>query len=129
MKVIFTSRKFWAACAGVILVVLTAFFPNFPQIDNQITDLVYIICAYILGTSLEGNFQDAGQKLQMLLHSRKLWASLAGVLAITLRAMLPDFPLDETQVTALILTIAAYVVGTGAQDGLTRLNPSLQGES
>jgi hypothetical protein len=129
MKDLLTSRKFWAACAGVLVVIVTALLPNFPQMEHQIADLAYLVCAYILGTSLEGGFTDAGQKLAGLLRSRKLWASLAGLLTLVLRAALPDFPLDDSQLNALILTLSAYILGTGAQDGINRLNTAQRGES
>jgi hypothetical protein len=127
MKSLLNSRKFWAACAGLILVIVTAFLPNFPQVENQIADLAYLVSAYILGTSLEGKTGDAGLKWQGLLRSRKLWAALAGMLTLILRTVLPDFPLDDGQMNAAILTLLAYILGTGAQDGISRLNAAGQG--
>lgn len=46
------SRKFWAALAGLLLVVLRHFAPDFPVSDVEMTNVVYILVAYILGTGL-----------------------------------------------------------------------------
>lgn len=50
------SRKFWAALIGVIFVVLEAFYPDFPISEDQLTNLIYLLIAYILGVALD----DAG---------------------------------------------------------------------
>lgn len=47
------SRKFWAGLIGLALVVVKAFRPDFPLAEEQLTNLVYVIVAYILGVSLE----------------------------------------------------------------------------
>lgn len=129
MKNLWSSRKFWAACAGLVLVVMTAFLPDFPQVDQQIADLGYLVSAYILGTGLEGGLTEPGQKFRELLHSRKLWAALAGLLTLLLRTLVPDFPLADEQLNAIILTLSAYILGTGAQDGLVNLRASRQGQA
>ena len=50
---IFKSRKFWAAVAGVVAVVVEAVFPNFPLTGDQIGSIILVLAAYILGTALE----------------------------------------------------------------------------
>lgn len=47
------SRKFWAALVGLGMVVLKTFKPDLPLQDDQVLGLVYVVVAYILGTSLE----------------------------------------------------------------------------
>ena len=47
------SRRFWAAIVGVLIVFLGEFVPNFPLDQAQITDVVYVLVAFILGTALE----------------------------------------------------------------------------
>jgi hypothetical protein len=47
------SRKFWAAVVGLALIIVKAFDANFPISEAEITNLVYVIVAYILGTGLE----------------------------------------------------------------------------
>lgn len=54
-------------------------------------------------------------KLYALLTSRKFYAALIGLLAIVLKQVLPDFPLDETQVTEAVILLAAYIIGTGIE--------------
>lgn len=58
-RFLLSSRKFWAALIGLILVVLRAFYPNFPVSEEQITNLIYVLVAYILGVAIE----DGGRGL------------------------------------------------------------------
>lgn len=51
------SRKFWAAVIGTVFVVLDEFVPTFPLDSVQVTNIVYMIVAYIIGVALD----DAGQ--------------------------------------------------------------------
>ena len=53
---LFSSRKFWAALIGTIFVVLNEFLPDFPLDAEQVTNIVYMLMAYILGTAID----DAG---------------------------------------------------------------------
>jgi hypothetical protein len=48
-----SSRKFWAALVGLMMVVLKAYAPNFPISEEQLTALVMLIASYILGTAVE----------------------------------------------------------------------------
>jgi hypothetical protein len=51
------SRKFWAALVGMAFVILQEFIPDFPLDQEQTTNIVYVLVAYIIGTALD----DAGQ--------------------------------------------------------------------
>lgn len=53
------SRKFWAALVGLALVVVKAYQPDFPLAEEQVTNLVYVIVAYILGVALEDGLTAA----------------------------------------------------------------------
>lgn len=50
------SRKFWAAFIGTLIVVLNELAPGFPFNAEQVTNIIYILAAYILGTAID----DAG---------------------------------------------------------------------
>jgi len=54
---LFTSRKFWAAFIGCLMVVLKEFYPDFPLDTEQISNIVYLLIAYIAGVAVE----DAGK--------------------------------------------------------------------
>ena len=53
---IFKSRKFWAAIVGIAVMILRELVPNFPIGDEQITEMVLLLVAYIIGVAVE----DAG---------------------------------------------------------------------
>jgi uncharacterized membrane protein YqjE len=50
---LFTSRKFYAALIGLIVLIVKAFDPNFPIDEANVTNMVYVLIAYILGTAIE----------------------------------------------------------------------------
>jgi hypothetical protein len=47
------SRKFWAAVAGLVLIVVQAFIPDFPLDAEAVTNVIYVVVAFIIGTGLE----------------------------------------------------------------------------
>lgn len=53
IKQLLASRKFWAALIGVVLVTVKAFRPDFPLAEEELTNLVYLLVAYIIGTGFE----------------------------------------------------------------------------
>jgi len=50
---VFRSRKFWAALIGTIFVVLDEFVPAFPLEAEQVTNVVYMLIAYIIGVAID----------------------------------------------------------------------------
>ncbi len=62
-KLIFliTSRKFWAAFIGLALLILKSYKPDFPIPEDQLTNMVYLLVAYILGTAIDQG-QGASKK-------------------------------------------------------------------
>lgn len=59
IKLLMQSRKFWAALVGLALVIIKAYAPDFPLGEDQVTSLVYVIAAYILGVALEDGLSPA----------------------------------------------------------------------
>lgn len=47
------SRKFWAAFIGLGLLILKSYKPDFPIPEDQLTNMVYLLVAYILGTAID----------------------------------------------------------------------------
>lgn len=63
-------------------------------------------------------------KLKLLFTSRKFWAAIVGLAMVIITAYVPDFPLPEDQILALVLILVSYIVGTGLEDGLRSINSS-----
>ena len=57
-------------------------------------------------------------KFLTLLKSRKFWAALVGLVMVIVKGYVPDFPVSEDQVLALVMVLVAYILGTGLEDGL-----------
>jgi hypothetical protein len=53
LKQLFGSRKFWAALIGLALVIVKVYQPDFPLDAEQLTAIVWVLVAYILGTGIE----------------------------------------------------------------------------
>lgn len=120
MQTIVTSRKFWAAAISLVLISIGAFIPRLPDLSQPLTDLAVLVSAYICGTAMEGQqIVPPGDAIQCLLRSRKFWAAFAGLGVLLLRAFSPSFPIPDDQMTAIIITLSAYIFGTGLQDGLS----------
>jgi hypothetical protein len=50
---LFSSRKFWAALVGLLLIVVKSARPDFPVSEADLTNMVYMLAAYIIGTAIE----------------------------------------------------------------------------
>ena len=60
-------------------------------------------------------------KLQLLVRSRKFWASVIGLGLVVLRGIIPNFPIADADLTRIIYVIVAYVLGTGLEDSALSL--------
>ncbi len=52
-KQLLGSRKFWAALIGLTFVALQAYHPDFPVGEEELTNVIYLLVAYILGVAIE----------------------------------------------------------------------------
>jgi hypothetical protein len=59
-----TSRKFWAAFFGCLIIVIKEFHPDFPLEAEQISGIVYLLIAYITGVAIEDAGRGAGGLMQ-----------------------------------------------------------------
>lgn len=48
------SKRFWAAIAAILVVVVRDKFPNLPFSEDQISQIVMVVAAWIVGDSLRG---------------------------------------------------------------------------
>ena len=58
---------------------------------------------------------ELGTKLTLLLRSRKFWAT---VVAVAFIALGPRAGVEQEALTAAVVTIVAYILGTALEDGL-----------
>lgn len=61
-------------------------------------------------------------KLLALFKSRKFYAALVGLALVVLRALRPDFPLSDEQISTVALLLIAYIGGIALEDGLRARN-------
>ncbi len=54
------SRKFWAAVIGTVFVVIKELVPTFPLDAEEVTNIIYVLTAYILGTAIEDGGRGIG---------------------------------------------------------------------
>jgi uncharacterized membrane protein len=53
LKVLLSSRKFWAALVGLVFMIIKAWNPDFPLDGDQLAGIIALLVTYILGTALE----------------------------------------------------------------------------
>jgi hypothetical protein len=59
-------------------------------------------------------------KWKDLLASRKFWAAFIGLLFLLIRHFDPNFNVPEEETLAFISVLAAYILGTALEDGLSK---------
>ena len=59
-------------------------------------------------------------KLLGILKSRKFYAALIGLIFVFVSAYVPNFPFSQDQVTAFVVLIVSYILGTAVESGLAR---------
>lgn len=52
-KLLLGSRKFWAALVGLLVMIVKAWYPDFPLDPDELAGIIAILVTYILGTALE----------------------------------------------------------------------------
>lgn len=115
MKDILQSRKFWSVLITLILVIVLAFFPGFPDIGEAATEIAFITAAYIFGTAIDPR-TEWKSKLLGIFRSRKFYAALAGLIVIFIKQYMPDLEISEEQITAVIITLSTFIIGSGLED-------------
>ena len=52
-----SALKFWAAFIGTIFIILDELVPAFPLEAEQVTNIVYVLVAYIIGVAIDDGKQ------------------------------------------------------------------------
>jgi len=60
------------------------------------------------------------EKIKLLLGSRKFWAAIVGLVLMLVKAWKPEFPLEEEQLTGIVVLLVSFILGTAVEDGLSR---------
>ncbi len=63
VKELLKSKKFWAALIGVVMIVVKEYAPDFPLNEDQISNIVYLLIAYIMGSGLEAGLKEMKGKV------------------------------------------------------------------
>lgn len=111
LAALLTSRKFWTAGLGFIVLILDAFkfFPR-PLDVASLVGFVTLISAYMVMIAV-----DPGAGWRGLLVSRKFWAAVVGLVFVFLRSFGVDIPLTPDQIVAIIVVITGFIAGAGIQ--------------
>ncbi len=59
-KLLLSSRKFWAAVVGLVVVLVKNWQPDFPLDADLISNMITLIMAYILGVAVEDGLRARG---------------------------------------------------------------------
>ena len=110
------NRLFWATLTGLAFVILRALLPGFPLDQAQVTEVLFVLASFIAAEAVESAGGRPKLDVGAVLRSRKFWAALVGIAFVLLRAVWPDFPLDEAAVGQLVWVVVAYVLGVGVSD-------------
>jgi len=51
-----------------------------------------------------------------LIHSRKFWAAVIGVIVITVKALVPTIPVSEEDIGKILWMIIAFIIGDSLSD-------------
>ena len=62
------------------------------------------------------------EKFKGLFKSRKFWAAVIGLVMLVVKQFVPDFPVEEGQLTNFVYIIVAYIMGVALEDGLMSRN-------
>lgn len=112
-KQLLTSRKFWAAVIGLVVVVIAAYMPGLQLDVEHAAELIAVVAAYIVGVGLDPG-ANAGTWLGIL-KSRKFWGALVGFIYIWLDAFHVIPPVPQETVLTLISLVVAIIFGSALE--------------
>jgi len=117
------ARMIFALLGGILFLVIQAIFPELPFTEEQTVLFMGIIAAYILGEGIGGAV--IGDNLLSMLKSQKFQALVAGLLVAFVKVFLPDLPISDVELTALVIAIMTFILGAGA----TKLTYSIKAKA
>jgi hypothetical protein len=110
------ARMIFALLAGIVFLVLQAVFPELPFTESQTILFMGLIGAYVLGEGISG--KTVGDNLASVFKSQKFQALIAGIIVSGFKAFFPSFPISDVELTAVVISFMAFIIGAGAQKPL-----------
>ena len=113
MSTLLTSRKFWMALFGLLVILVAAAVPSFALDADAAAGMAVIIACYILGVTVDPG--PGGWKGVIL--SRKFWAAVVGLVVMIIDGfglVLPD-GLGPEALISIVLLISSYIVGVASE--------------
>lgn len=109
MKIILTSRKFWALFLGILVVIVAQFLPNFTLDTEAGAGLAVIVCSYIVGVAVDpgpGGWRG-------VLMSRKFWVALVGFVFLFLTGfqIIPPTWVTQDMLVEIAVMIGSLIAG------------------
>src|SRR5512146_3096416 len=90
------------AVAAVIGVILRAFVPGFPLDDAQIVQIAVLLLG-LFGVVVQARYGFAATGTDGWLKSKAFWLGVAALINLVLHSYVPEFPLLEADIAALIV--------------------------
>ena len=107
------ARMIFALLGGILFLVLQAIFPQLPFTESQTLLFMGLIGAYILGEGLSGKTIE--DNLATVLKSQKFQALVIGIVVSSIKAFYPNLAISDVELTAVIGSLIAFIVGAGMQ--------------
>ena len=113
MKSVFASRKFWFTLLTLLVIIISAFVPDFQLDVEHVASLVVIVVSYLLGVAADPG--PGGWK--GVINSRKFWGAAVGVLVTFLDAfhLVLPYGLSPELLISFAVTVGAFIGGVAIE--------------
>lgn len=107
------SRKLWAAVIGLVLIIAQQYNHAFDA--EQVTGMVVVIAAYIIGVALDPG-DPAKNKLVMMFASKKFWAAVIGLVVLSANQLGLPLPIGQDAMLEISGLFGTLVIAMGYVD-------------